>query len=236
MCYNQTMSTIFFLFGLLTTIHSSNSKILRKNYVPFITGFYTIMELSQSIEYFVVNECDSIWNKWLSELAYVLVLVQPLLFHTIGYLRNTKEEDKKVFKVSISMFMVWIGLNIYTRLFTIDTDSSIEKWSYLYSNQTCILRFSPTSHIYWQWAAKNLYDYHPNFFSYLLIWFIPPFFVKKECFTNCVVFLSFIVGTLFTVLSGRWEEHAAIWCFVSIPTSIALYIAKNYTHIRVKSE
>ena len=225
MCYNQSMSTIFFLFGLVTTIHSSSSHILRKNYVPFITGFYTIMELSQSIEYFVVDQCDSIWNKWLSELAYVLVLAQPLLFHTIGYLRNKNEEDKKVFRVSITMFLIWVGMNIYSRLSMTESDVLNDvKWSYLYSNKTCIQRYSPTSHIYWQWAASNLYDYHPNFFAYLLIWFIPPLFVQKERFTNYVVLISFMIGTIFTVLSGRWEEHASIWCFVSIPTSIALYL------------
>lgn len=232
MCYNQTMSTIFFLMGLFTTIHSYHSKTMRRNYVPVITGFYTLMELSQSLEYFIINDCDNIWNKILSEVAYILVIVQPLMFHTIGYLRNQKEEDRRVFKVSLTMFLVWICMNVYTRVTFVDND--LEKWSYLYSNKTCILRYSPTSHLYWQWAATNLYDYHPNFFSYLLIWFVPPMFVKKERFTNIVVLVTFFIGTIFTAMSTRWEEHASIWCFVSIPTSIVLYLFKNAQYLKVR--
>ena len=189
------------------------------------------MELSQTIEYYYVNKCDNVMNKLLSELAYFLVIIQPLMFHTIGLLRNNNVEDKKVFKVGMTIHIIWILFNLYSR-FAYDSgseDANI-KWSWMYSNKTCIMRYNPTSHLYWQWTAKNLYDYHPNLFSYMSIWFIPPLFVKKERFTSILVISSFIVGT---ILTERWEEHASIWCFVSIPVTFALYFP--FTMLRLKS-
>ena len=225
MCYNQPMSILFFSIGTCATIYTYSTNVLRNNYIHLITGFYTIMELSQAIEYSYVNDCDGYMNKFLSEIAYILVIVQPLLFHVIGYLRNRNSDDRKVFKVSITMFLLWMSSNIYSRLIytpvaSLTSLTSPDRWSYLYSDKTCIMRYSSTSHLYWQWSSVNMYDYHANFFCYLLIWFIPPLFVKKERKINFTVMMSFFVGTVLTMLSNRWEEHASIWCFVSIPVSL----------------
>lgn len=228
MCYNQPMSILFSSLGAWATLYTFKNKVLRNNYLHLITGFYTIMELSQALEYTYVNQCGGMINKVLSEFAYLLVIVQPLLFHTVGYLRNNNSDDRKIFKVSITMFLVWMFCNIYSRLiYSEETDPGF-KWSYLYSNNTCIMRHTNTSHLYWQWAAQNMYDYHANFFSYLLIWFIPPLFVKKERKIHTTVILSFIVGTFLTMLNNRWEEHASIWCFVSIPVSVVNLLMFNY--------
>lgn len=231
MCYNQPMSLLFSTLGTWATIYTYNKKFLRNNYLHLITGFYTIMELSQAIEYSYVNQCGGFMNKALSEFAYLLVIVQPLLFHVVGYLRNNNKEDKKIFKVSITMFIIWMLCNIYARLIYTDNDS-YTKWSYLYSDNTCIMRHTNTTHLYWQWTAENMYDYHANFFSYLLIWFVPPLFVKKERKIHATVIMSFLVGTLLTMLNNRWEEHASIWCFVSIPVSVINLLIFNVVLVK----
>lgn len=217
------MTIGFFLLGCVSTIYSICNKNLRSNYVHVITGFYTIMELSQAVEYEFVNQCGTLANRALSEFAYVLVLVQPLMFHTIGYLRSRKEEDRKVFRVSITMFVCWIMLHVYARI--IYVPSPEDNWSYLLSNQTCIMQHNPTSHLYWQWASANLKDYGANFMTYLLIWFIPPLFVKSEKYSMTGTLASFLVGTALTSATGRWEEHASIWCFASIPVTAVVMSA-----------
>lgn len=213
------MTIYFFLLGCATTIYSICNKNLRANYVYVFTGFYTIMELSQAVEYMFVNQCGTLANRVLSEIAYVLVIVQPLMFHTIGYLRNRREEDRKVFRVSIAMFVCWILINVYARIIYVPSPGDHVHWSYILSNQTCIMQHSPTSHLYWQWASANLKDYGANFMSYLLIWFIPPLFVKSEKYNMIGTLSSFLVGTALTHTTGRWEEHASIWCFASVPVN-----------------
>lgn len=236
MCYTQGMSFTFFTIGLFTTVYSMTQKPLRQNYFPVCAGFYTVMELSQAIQYSFVNQCDNTWNKILSEIAYIFVLAQPLMFHVIGFLRNHRIEDKAIFKSSIAMYLVWILFSIWGRLVYDDTDND---WSYIYGNQSCTLRYTPTSHLYWQWTGANMKDYNANMLSYLLIWFVPPFFVKKERKTHTVVISSFLIGTLLTYLSGRWQEHASIWCFVSIPITVMFYVSHmiaNFTKVLAKNQ
>lgn len=228
MCYNQPMSILFSTLGAWATLYTFKNKLLRNNYLHFITGFYTIMEMSQAVEYSFVNQCGRTMTFLLSEFTYILFIVQPLLFHVVGYLRNKNQDDRKVFKVSITMFIVWMMSNIYARV--IYTKSDNVKWSYLYSDKTCIMRHTNNSHLYWQWTSENMYDYHANFFSYLLIWFVPPLFVKKERKIYITVIMSFLVGTLLTILNNRWEEHASIWCFVSIPVSVLNLVMFNINH------
>lgn len=231
MCYNQPMSACFFLIGVVTTVFTMKQPKLRKNYFPVISGFYTIMELSQAIEYSHVNQCGSFMNNVLSEIAYLLVIVQPLMCHTVSYLRNRDPVARGIFKSAIGMFVVWMFFNILSRVSFVPRHSeSCIDWSYLYSNQTCIMRHTPTSHLYWQWASSNFKDYHANFLCYLIIWFVPPLFVTKERLSHLVVLTSFLFGTLLTFQTGRWQEHASIWCFVSIPTTAMFYTSYIVSH------
>ena len=221
--------------GCAATYISYRSKSLRSKYYHILTGFYTIMELSQAIEYSFVNQCNNVINTfYLSEFAYFLVIVQPLMFHYISYLKLKNNPDQKVFKVSIGMFLCWLCFNIYARIMYDRENTDTTDFSYFYNPQTCIMRYDNTSHIYWQWSFLNMKDYSANFLNYLMIWFIPPLFVEKERKLYFNVYLSFMVGTFLTFLSGRWQEHASIWCYASIPVSTILLFKKSFTALIYK--
>jgi len=188
------------------------------------------MELSQAIEYSFVNQCNNIINTfYLSEFAYFLVILQPLLFHYISYLKLKKNNnpDYKIFKVSIAMFVCWLFFNIYSRIMVDKNNPDLSEFSYFYNPQTCIMQYDHKTHIYWQWSFLNMKDYSANFLNYLMIWFIPPLFVNKERQLYICVYISFMVGTFLTYLSGRWQEHASIWCYVSIPVSTIIILKKS---------
>lgn len=230
MCYNQPLSLCFFLIGFTSTFLAYKSDKLRKKYTHILTGFYTLMELSQAIEYSFVNQCNNVINTLvLSEFAYLLVVVQPLLFHYTSYLRLKDNPDQKIFKVSIFMFLCWLFFNLYARVMYDRNEADNTNFSFFYNPQTCIMRHNDTSHIYWQWSSLNMKDYSANFLNYLMIWFIPPFFVKKERIFYINVYISFLVGTYLTYLQGRWQEHASIWCYVSIPVSSLLLLKQCNT-------
>ncbi len=183
------------------------------------------MELTQTVQYLYVNQCGQYQNVWLSELAYILVIVQPLMFHTVFYLRNKQPETRVVFQVSIAMFIVWMFFNVLGRILYDANANDVEhKWSFLYSNQTCTFRDTPTSHLYWQWASKNLYDLNANYLAYLIIWFVPPWFVPRERLTIFSVMLSFTTGLYLTLKYGKLEENPSTWCFVSAPFFVFMYM------------
>jgi hypothetical protein len=206
---------------------------LRKKYVFVITAFYTVMELTQTIQYAYVNECGNFKNYWLSEFAYVLVIVQPLMYHTVFYLRNKQPEERVVFKVSIALCIVWMLFSILGRVLynaNDKNDTNTERWSYLYSTQTCTLRDKPTSHLYWQWTSRNMMDMNANYLTYIIIWFVPPWFVPKERFTIFSVMLSFTVALYMTLAYGKLEENPATWCFFSAPFFVFIYL-KQIKHV-----
>ena len=199
------------------------------------------MELTQTAQYFFTNECGSGANYWLTELAYILVIVQPLMFHTVSYLRARDQEALIVSKVSISMFAVWMFFSILGRvLYNPVVDSFVctgmqrsLRWSYLYGDEICTLRDSPTSHLYWQWTSANMKDFNANYLCYLIIWFIPPLFVRKERMSILTTMTSYLIGLALTLRYGKMEEHAATWCYVSSPV-IAFYFVANFINYNMK--
>ena len=235
MCYSPFVSLAFAIFGGISTGVAYSKPVLRKNYVFVYTAFYAFMELTQTVQYMFVNQCGLWQNVWLTELAYILVIIQPLMFHTVFYLRCRSVEGRSIFKVAITMFCIWMCCSILGRVLydesndanaanAADADADVAKWSYLYSNKTCTLRDTPTSHLYWQWSSRNLYDMNANYFSYLLIWFVPPWFVPKERLTIFSVILSFMIGLFLTLEYGKLEENPSTWCFVSAPFCIFMYV------------
>jgi len=233
MCYSQPVSICFAILGMLTTYNCYKNEKLRKLYIHITAGFYTIMELSQAIEYSFVNQCDNIINtRYLSELAYILVIVQPLMHHMVSYKLVRNDQDRRIFSLSLSMYAVWLLFNVYSRIAYKEgvNDDVQGVWSYLHNDKTCILRDNNNTHLYWQWSFLNMKDYNANFLNYLMIWFIPPLFVKSERASYLIQWFTFIVGTYLTYLSGRWREHASIWCYVSIPSFVICFI--NFRFIR----
>lgn len=228
MCYSPSISLGFAGLGAISTWMSLSNPRLRKLYVWVFAAFYTLMELTQTVQYMYVNKCGESANYYLTEWAYLLVLVQPLMFHTVGYIRCKRPEDKQVFGVALAMFGVWMFFNILSRvLYDPKLDvSKTHQWSYLFGKEVCTLRDTPTSHIYWQWSGFDLKDFNANYLNYLMIWFIPPMFVKTERIALLTVVASFLVGTWLTYMYGRIEEHPATWCYVSSPV-IAFGIIQN---------
>jgi len=75
--------------GLLTAAWIAKDPKSEKLFlVPLL--FYSLMEFLQTVQYFYVNQCSSATNTFLTEIAYVLVIVQPLMWNLFFYYRSDK--------------------------------------------------------------------------------------------------------------------------------------------------
>jgi hypothetical protein len=217
------MSFTLAFVGLVGTIATSVDPRMRAHlaYVPF--AFYTGMELLQGIQYFHVNRCGELANAVSTEVAYVLVIVQPLMWNALYYLR-TKGCDRRLFVVGMAMAIVWMCFSVAARLLhghsgyrTRENDVH----SYVDSKGVeggCTMRGGPGKHLYWKWASADLRGVDANWLMYLLIWFVPALVSVAQRWQVAVSMCAAAIAFVVTLVFGTdMAEFASLWCMLSVP-------------------
>ena len=224
MCFTPEMSFSFFVAGAVLTIVCFRDRDMRANYLHVIFGFYAIMELLQTFQYFIVNKCEMPINKISTEIAYLLVVVQPLLWNAVFYLRVKNASEKRVFTLAIILCMLWIAMNVYARVrYDANTETGYN-CGIFNSLQTCTRRDDDKSHLYWTWTTEHRKDFTANYFMYICLWFIPPLLIKKTRIAAYCLIIGAIIGVMLTKLNGlSMIQFPSIWCYISVPILIAGY-------------
>lgn len=225
MCYNSEISFTFATVGILTTAYIyAYKKDLTKTGIQYILLFYTFMELLQGIQYFFVNQCSNAVNVFLTEVAYVLVLVQPLMWNSFFYF-NSPEKDKNIFLVAIGLFAVWMAVDVAARFMYGKTDRNKTKETQsLASDKVCTKK--QKTHLYWEWTSANFGEYNATALSYFMIWFIPALFSSKFRSTSIAIFGFALVAAALAYANDEFFTFPSLWCYISVP--IFLFILLNY--------
>ena len=120
MCFNQKYSASFALLCLFSLyFFNKNKKYYENNllYIPLI--FYALMEVLQTVQYNYVNQYDNIMNKLLTEISYILVVVQPFMWNMIFLYRQRKikltDFHKGILYCGIILSLIWIIAHILRR-------------------------------------------------------------------------------------------------------------------------
>jgi hypothetical protein len=219
------MSFSFFVAGAVLATICYMNKELSARYLHIIFGFYAVMELLQTFQYYIVNKCDSPINILSTEFAYLLVIVQPLLWNTVFYLRSTNAGDKKLFILAITLCILWIIMNVYARLAYDKSKETGYNCGIFNHIKTCTRRDDDKSHLYWTWTTAHLRDFTANFFMYLALWFIPALLVNHTRMSGYFLIIGAIIGFMLTYLNGiPLVQFPSIWCYISVPILIAGYL------------
>lgn len=225
MCYSAGMSFTLAAVGALASVAALLDPTWRRNltYVPLI--FYTCMELLQGIQYSHVNMCGTPANRLSTEVAYVLVIVQPLMWNLLFYLRSPAVScDRRLFVLGMVMAAIWMVFHVAARILhgvegypgrtfgtnTYDGDSS-----------GCTLR-DPGHHLYWKWASADLGALEASWLMYLLVWFVPALVSRTS---RAEAAFTMAGAALAAVVTWRWgsrrDEYASLWCMFSVPLLVA---------------
>lgn len=215
MCFTPKVSFSLFLVGAVMAALSYRTPSLRRRHVHVLLGFYTLMELLQTIQYGSVNNCNG-HNRFFTNVAYVLVIVQPLLWNTVFYLQ-APAPYKPVFRVAIALCAVWIAASVYSRL-AYNPKTAKDECGFFNHSKTCTYRDKETSHLYWRWTAAHLGDVSPNYFMFLCIWFVPALLVPGTRFTSTMIAAGALFAYAVTRMYGSTiQEFPSVWCLMSIP-------------------
>jgi hypothetical protein len=207
------MSFGFAIAGIVGIIYL----LQQKKQVPglvLIVAFYTLMELLQTAQYQVTNECDNPINVFLTEIAYVFVIVQPLIWNMFFY-ANAAPSEKLLFMSGIALAAIWSVFNVAGRVLYTPENAATQKDSVFASDKVCTYR--DISHLYWKWKTANLGNLNANFLMHLMIWFIPALISITQRTTASVILAGAALSGVYAVYVGQAEAFTAAWCYISIP-------------------
>lgn len=230
MCYNSQMSFTFATIGILITAYILKYKFrIKKTGIQYVLIFYTIMELLQGIQYFFINQCSNLWNIYLTEVAYILVILQPLIWN-IFYYKNSNLFDKQIFITAICFSIVWIIVNVLSRVLYDKTKipNSEDKFgspqtqdnSIFGSDKVCTKK--KITHLYWEWTSANFLDLNANMLTYLMIWFIPGLVSSRFRKSSLVLISSALFAAYVTYLTKEAFVFTSLWCYISVPIVLAV--------------
>ena len=238
MCFNQKYSATFAILGIISLLVIRNNPPKGNNllYIPII--FYTLMEILQTFQYSYVNKCDSM-NKFLTEISYILILVQPLMWNLI-FLFKKRNPSLTSFHIGILycavvLCIIWILAHVLRRF---KAYSSYNPSKYknemnelTSGSNTCTYK-EDNQHLYWNYELFSQPGIDANWFMYLALWFIPGLLVPGEKITIFTLVAGF-VGSFLYIKFKNHNRHIvpSLWCLSSGPTlalNVFLYsILKN---------
>ena len=212
------MSLTFAAAGAAATVYAALDRRLRAEYLPVLLAFYTAMEALQTAQYMLVNECSDPRNRWLTEVAYALVVVQPLLWNVVFYLRMSKSTSKRVFLCAAAMCVLWILMSAFSRL-TYAGEDTDALCSFFHRGETPCTMQDDGGHLYWSWPSRHYRDMNASFFMYLVLWFVPALFVAQTRPTGVVLVIGAALSLAVTMLMGKGNliEFPSTWCLASVP-------------------
>lgn len=231
MCYNSSISFVFGGVGFLTSLYIYLYEvILKKSGIQYILLVYSVMELLQGVQYYVVNQCSNIWNIYLTEFAYLLVILQPFMWNLFYYL-NSNNFEKPIFITAIWLSIIWMIVNVLSRiLYDKNKNPQTNKDSVFASDKVCTKR--KLTHLYWEWTSSNFKDLNANFLTYLMIWFIPGLVSKTFRSSTLILGVSALVACYMSYASGEPFIFTSLWCYISVP--IVLIIILNIIMKKIK--
>lgn len=222
MCYSSEMSFTFAFVGIVTAIYIYFYNNLNYKYVPILLLFYSGMELLQGTQYYIVNQCNNPTNVLLTEIAYLFVILQPLMWNYFFYANSAKCEQN-IFLTGIALSMCWIATSIYTRLiYTKDNGAN----TYIYKDSVCTKKNK--THLYWNWTSANIQDLNPTMLMYIMIWFIPALVSSRHRSTSMILTLTFIIAFSTSIYNKELFTLPSLWCYFSVPI-VLIIIYKNIT-------
>ena len=236
MCYSANMSFSLAAVGALCTAAAVIDAGLRQQLVWIPFAFYTCMELLQGVQYSHVNRCGEKANVISTEIAYLLVIVQPLMWNVIYY-RRTSGCERKVFVVGMAMAAVWIVMNVAARVLhgapgfverTNDTFSYVREGGTVGGEKGCTMKAEGNHHLYWKWSSADFRGMDANWLLYLLIWFVPALVSagqrKNVLFAMGAAAIAFVITAKF---GADVAEFASLWCMFSVPF-LVLILAETF--------
>ena len=210
MCFSQTWSQNLSILGVVMCVYRIAYQYPITAILPVV--FYTVMEITQYLQYTVVDECNNWINTYLTMFTWILQWIQPLMWNII-YLHVTKS-NKVVFHFAIVLSLILFVTGVL-RVFNFSNNKSVTH-ELLVKGRNCSI--SGDKHLQWNNNAQTFYGLEPNWFAYLLLFFMPSLWVTPFSLGIKIFVSTFSLFLLTLLILGKIDDQVpATWCLLSIP-------------------
>lgn len=232
MCFKLEISFTIGIIGIISSLILFYNKYY---YASIGTFYFSLMEIIQGFQYFVIDKCDNQINVLLTYLGYLHICFQPFFISIWLYEFVNKKKCFDNYLKFILGICFFGGLLLLSRVFVNDKLCDT-KTEHLCGKKTCSK--SGIYHIIWQirLRAAGSYWITPSIGLHFFLW-VCPFIVFGLLFKNYKIILFTLVTILIpTILfyilhqyndlkyEDTIHEVASIWCILFIPQIILTYI------------
>jgi len=227
LCWSFEASAAVAVIGVSGTLYAAYKGVAKELWL--VLGYFSLMEVLQAYTYLSIDNCDSHGNQIATLLGYIHIAFQPFFINAISMYFIPHHIVKKIAPfvyaicfIAVVLFIINLYPFSWAPKCTIGTTS-------LCGTKLCSV--SGNWHIAWEIPRNQLFDL---FFIYYIPAFLIPLVYGSWRFT----LYHFIMGPLFSyLLTDNLNEHAAVWCLLSIgfllivvktPIQSFLFVKKFY--------
>jgi len=240
MCFDQKSSFGFAGLGLFLAFYvwknTSNTKL------AIGVFWFFLMEFLQGLQYFWIDDCDSIWNQALTLAGFIHICYQPYFTHIIN--SSLTRNAKLLIQYDIILkFCLLGGTMLFLRYVfagysTMIISSDYTDWAGLtpavgatrtteWLRGEALCTYKGKFHLAWSVPMLDPSYLTPSAAIHSFLMF-GPFFILKKSMIIQGVFLWCLGPMLASYITSNLMEQASIWCFFSIAQiAIMLFLIRD---------
>jgi hypothetical protein len=216
MCFDQTSSFAFAGLGLFGW---AGCQFFFKN--PYLANgllFFFTMEFLQGVQYWYIDDCDSLINKALTLVGIVHILFQPYFTHYMSRELSSKSPATMHKYNLVSKLSLTVGLLLGLRMLMYQTATyppteANPTTEWLRGNQVCT--FSGNFHLAWSVPMADASYLSPGVFLHTFMMFAPFVLIEPHRLLLPGLILFLTGPFMATFITDSMYEQASIWCFFS---------------------
>ena len=206
MCFNQPISFVFGSLGILASYNLYKKKAPLSQHIHFL--FYSGMEFLQFFQYFYIDSCSAA-NSSLTQLAYVYIWLQPIMYNTFYLL--TTPRHAAIFKYNI-IFSLFVFVWAMDRMFFHYVHQYDRRDEINGGTITCTYRGN--KHLYWHFDLASNRGVETNYLFYLTLICLPSFWTEHALYLNGTFLSGLSLAYYYT---RNIDETVSFWCLLSLP-------------------
>lgn len=237
MCWSGEASAILATVGFGTAGYVAKKGESKELWIPLI--YFACMELLQAVTYVYINLCDTPQNQILTILGYFHIAFQPFFVNMVALYFIPKPVKEKIYPWVYTLCGIGT-LAILIKMYPFPWARVCVKGYEGFCGPT-ICSLSGDWHIAWQMPLNGLlsrypdnwlpFDYGLHGFSYFAVSFFLPFLYGSWRF----VAFHLVIGPLLAdQLTVHPNEHAAVWCLLSIALCVSVIKSPLRKHLHVE--
>lgn len=237
MCWSGEASAVLASVGFGTAGYVAYKGESRELWLPL--AYFAGMEMLQAATYAYIDQCDTPQNQILTLLGYLHITFQPFFVNMVA-LYFIPEAVKKRIRAGVYALCGPGALAMLVKLYPFPWAGICRK-GYEGFCGPVICSLSGDWHIAWQIPLNGLMSDYPDSlipfqfglhgFAYFAVSFFLPFLYGSWRF----VAFHLVVGPLLAdILTRHPNEHAAVWCLLSIGLCVSVIKTPLRRYLRVE--